>query len=187
MQKKDLYYNKVMAKFEEKSIVVLNLLSEGYNMTDAAKKANISKDTLYEWIKTKTDFSDAVKRAKEEGEQKAVRDVEAALLDLAKGREWEEVVTEYEGRPNPKYDPNDPDSGDPVIPVIKKQRRVRKHIPPSADAIKFYLTNKRPDIWKNRQQQEIANLDLLKNLRVEQVGSKDDEGLIVNSEDDIKD
>lgn len=168
------------SKYEEKMPVVLQNLSNGYNMTEAARKAGISKDTLYEWMKQHPDFSDAVQYARREGEQKAIHDVELALLDLAKGKDWEEVISEYAAAPNPKYDPDDPTSGEPIIPVIKKQRRFRKHIPPSVEAIKFYLTNKAPDQWKNRQEHDIPNLDILRNLRVERSGNSSSEGLELN-------
>ena len=173
------------SKFEEKAPIVLGFLSDGYTNKEAAQKAGVEEHTFYDWLREKPTFFQLVQDARRNGEQKAIAAVESSLLDLAKGFEYEEVTTEYESQKNPEYDPKK--GGEKYIPVIKKQKRTKKRVIPSIEAIKFYLTNKCPDIWKNRQQQEIANLDLLKNLRVEQVGTKDDEGLIVNSEDEIKD
>lgn len=173
------------SKFEEKAPIVLGFISEGYTIKEAAQKSAIDDHTVFEWMRSNPSFFTLVQNARKDGEQKAIAAVESSLLDLAKGFEYEEVTTEYESQKNPDYDPKK--GGEKYIPVIKKQKRTKKRVIPSIEAIKFYLTNKAPDIWKNRQQQEIANLDLLKNLRVEQVGTKDDEGLIVNSEDDIKD
>ena len=175
-----------VSKFEEKSAEVLNLLAQGYNFGDTCQKVGINRTTLFRWMEDNATFATEVKRARKEGEQKAIEKVEAALLDLAMGKDWEDVTTEYEARPNPKYDPENPASGEPVIPTIKKQRRVKKHIPPQAEAIKFYLTNKAPELWKNRQQQEIANLDVLKDLRIERV-KPEASGRIVHSEDEIDD
>lgn len=173
------------SKFEEKAPIVLGFISDGYTIKEAAQKSAIDDHTVFEWMRNRPSFFTSVQDARKNGEQKAIAAVESSLLDLAKGFEYEEVTTEYESQPNPNYDPKQ--GGEKYIPVIKKQRRTKKRVIPSIDAIKFYLTNKAPDIWKNRQQQEIANLDLLKNLRVEQVGTKEDERLVVSSEDDIKD
>lgn len=167
------------SKFEEKSAEVLNLLAQGYNIGETCKKVSIDRTTFENWVNDNSAFSAEVKRARKEGEQRAIEDVEHALLDVAKGFEYEEVRTEYESKLNPETNKYEP--------TIKKQVRIKKRVMPTVEAQKFFLTNKAPDIWKNRQQQEIANLDLLKNLRVEQVGTKDDEGLIVNNENDIKD
>ena len=130
-----------MAKYKDKAPEILNYLSQGFNITEASEKAGINKDTFYEWMR-KPDFSDAVKRAKKEGEYRSVNDVEVALLDSAKGFEYEEVRTEYESRINPqtgKYEP-----------VIKKQVRTKKRVMPSVEAQKFLLTNRDPENWKNR-------------------------------------
>lgn len=173
-----------VSKFEEKSAEVLNLLAQGYNFGDTCQKVGINRTTLFRWMEDNATFATEVKRARKEGEQKAIEKVEAALLDLAMGKDWEDVTTEYEARPNPKYDPENPASGEPVIPTIKKQRRVKKHIPPQAEAIKFYLTNKAPELWKNRQQQEIANLDVLNGLTIDFKNIPDGDHL-ASSEDEV--
>ena len=172
------------SKFEEKAPVVLRFLSEGYTNKEAAQKAAIDESLFYAWLKERPEFFKSVQRAKKDGEGKAIAAVESSLLDLAKGFEYEEVTTEYESQKNPEYDPTK--GGEKYIPVIKKQRRVKKRVIPSIEAIKFYLTNKAPEEWKNRQQQEIANLDLLKDLRIERV-KPEASGRIVHSEDEIED
>lgn len=167
------------SKFEEKSAEVLNLLAQGYNIGETCQKVNIDRQTLQNWIDQNSEFSEEVKRARKEGEQRAIEDVEHALLDVAKGFEYEEVRTEYESKLNPETNKYEP--------TIKKQVRIKKCVMPTVEAQKFYLTNKAPDIWKNRQQQEIANLDLLKDLRIERVRTEKPSGKIVHSEDEIED
>ena len=72
--------------------------------------------------------------------------VERALLDAAQGFEYEEVRTEYESR-----EVVDEETGKKVFkPVIKRQVRTTKRVPPSTEAIKFLLTNRDPQNWKNR-------------------------------------
>lgn len=167
------------SKFEEKSAEVLNLLAQGYNIGETCQKVSIDRQTLQNWIDQHSEFSEEVKRARKEGEQRAIEDVEHALLDVAKGFEYEEVRTEYESKLNPETNKYEP--------TIKKQVRIKKRVMPTVEAQKFFLTNKAPDIWKNRQQQEIANLDLLKDLRIERVSSEKPSGKIVHSEDEITD
>ncbi len=173
------------SKFEEKAPIVLGFLSDGYTNKEAAQKAGIEEPTFYAWLKEYPEFFKSVQDARKNGEQKAIAAVESSLLDLAKGFEYEEVTTEYESQKNPDYNPKK--GGEKYIPVIKKQKRTKKRVIPSIEAIKFFLTNKAPDIWKNRQQQEIANLDLLKDLRIERVRAEKPSGKIVHSEDEITD
>lgn len=165
-------------KYEEKSAEVLNLLAQGYNIGETCQKVGIDRATLFRWQDENATFATEVTRARKEGEQRAIEDVEHALLDVAKGFEYEEVRTEYESKLNPETNQYEP--------TIKKQVRIKKRVVPSTEAQKFYLTNKAPEIWKNRQQQEIANLDLLKDLRIERV-KPEASGRIVHSEDEIED
>ena len=168
-----------MAKFEKSSVEVLNLIAQGYSNKDAAVKAGITEHTLYDWLNTKPQFFQSFKEAQKQGDLVRINSVEAALLDVARGFEYEEVKTEYESVLNQntgKYEP-----------TIKKQVRTKKRVVPQTEAIKFYLSNKAPEEWKNRQQQELVNLDALKDLQVRRVGKDDDASLVVCSEDEIID
>lgn len=170
------------SKYEEALPVILKALEDGYTNEDAARKAGIGERTFYDWLKAFPQFSQAVQRARKDGEQNAIARVENSLLSLAVGFEYEEVATEYESQPNP-----DKNSAEKFIPVIKKQKRTKKHVIQSVEAIKFYLTNKCPQEWKNRTEHEIANLDLLKDLRIERVKGSEPSGLISHSEDEVQD
>ena len=169
------------SKYEESMPVILKSIEEGYTNEEAARRAGIGERTFYDWMKMYPQFSQAVQRARKDGERNAIFRVENSLLSLANGFEYEEVMTEYESQPN-----TDKNSEEKFIPVIKKQRRTKKRVIPSVEAIRFYLTNKAPEVWKNRQQQEIANLDLLKNLRIDFANIPDGKH-IVNREEDIAD
>ena len=82
-----------MAKYQESAPIILAELEKGATQKEAAEKAGINIDTFYEWMKSKTDFSDAVRRAKENARLNAVATVERSLLELAQGFEYEEVRT----------------------------------------------------------------------------------------------
>lgn len=155
-------------KFEEAMPVILKALEEGHTNAEASKLAGIEPQTFYEWVRTKPSFSDEVQRARANGEKNAIARVEASLLDLAVGFEYEEVATEYESKPNP-----DAQSSEKYIPVIKKQRRTKKRVVQSIEAIKFYLSNKCPEVWKNRMDGNLNLGDVLKDMKVTHVYDKD--------------
>ena len=155
-----------MAKYAEVAPKILNFLEQGMSNRDAVEKAGLTEETFYKWLREKTEFSEAVHKAKEIGDQRAINEVERSLLDLAKGFEYEEVRTEYESRLNEKTGKYEP--------TIKKQVRTKKQVIPSTEAIKFYLTNKAPEEWKNRLEQNNTGT-LATDLRVNFVSGKGDE------------
>lgn len=169
-----------MAKYQDAAPVVLKALEDGMTMLAAAEQAGIHKDTLYEWIKTKPDFSDLVQHARKNSEQNAIDKVEHALLELALGYEYEEVATEYESRPNP-----DPDAKEKYIPVIKKQKRTKKRVIQSVEAIRFYLSNKAPEIWKNRTDGNLNLGDIMSGLKITHVYDKKDADGFPSSEAEV--
>ena len=162
-------------KYEEKSVEILGYLSQGYTNKDACEKASISEVTFYEWVNTKPNFSKSVQEARKLGDQVRIADVEHALLDIAKGFEYEEVRTEYES----KLD----ETGN-YVPTIKKQVRTKKRIVPSTEAIKFYLTNKAPEVWKNRLDQNTTG-NIVSDLRIEHVTKSPNDAKFPSSEDEV--
>lgn len=169
-----------MAKYAEAAPIILKALEEGSTQREAAKKAGIHIDSFHEWVNHKPEFSEAVHKAKEVARLNSVAAVERSLMRLALGEEYEEVRTEYESKLNPatgKYEP-----------TIKKQVRTKKNLIPQTEAIKFFLTNKAPEQWRNRQEHDIPNLELLANLHVQRAdGQTGTSGLISRSEDEIPD
>lgn len=135
-----------MKQKDEKKAEVLNYITQGNSQEESFRKAGIGKTTFYKWLEER-EFRDAVHNAQEEARiSKAdVRGVERALLDIAKGFEYEEVKTEYESKVV-----EDENGKKEYKPVIKKQVRTVKRIPPNVEAIKFLLTNRDPENWKNR-------------------------------------
>lgn len=155
-----------MAKYAEAAPKILELIEQGATYKDAAEQVGIGETTFYRWLEEKGEFRESVKRAKETGTLKAVAKVEATLLQLATGYEYEDVRTEYGSELNQKTGKYEP--------VIKKQVRTKKTVPPSTEAIKFYLTNKAPEEWKNRLEQNNTGT-LATDLRVNFVSGKGDE------------
>lgn len=137
---------------------ICKAFSEGATNEEAAKLGGIHIDTFYEWQKSKPEFSDAVKRAKDDFAQwqmnGILEDARKSLKILICGQEYEEVKTEYE------QDPSRPDK-----PRIRKQTRTTKKILPSPTAVIFALCNRDPEHWQNRIAQDVNG-----KLDVEQTG-----------------
>lgn len=127
---------------------ILNYIIKGYSQKEACKKAGIAEGTFYRWCDEDSEFREQVRSAQDEARitKADVRAVEQSLLDVARGFEYEEVKTEYESR-----EVVDENTGKKEFkPVIKKQVRTTKRFAPNVEAIKFLLTNRDPQNWKNR-------------------------------------
>lgn len=127
---------------------ILNYITKGYSQKEACKKVGIAEQTFYRWCDEDKEFRELVRNAQDEARiSKAdVRAVEQSLLDVARGFEYEEVKTEYESREVL----NEQTGKKEFKPVIKKQVRTTKRFAPNIEAIKFLLTNRDPQNWKNR-------------------------------------
>ena len=134
-------------EIKAKQVEILNHIANGYSQKEAFTKTGVAERTFYDWMKN-PQFMQEVHSAQDTARiNKAdVRAVERSLLDIAKGFEYEEVKIEYESR-----EVVDEKTGKKEFKlVIKKQVRTKKYITPNVEAIKFLLTNRDPDNWKNR-------------------------------------
>ena len=163
-------------KYAEKAVEVLRYISEGHSNKDAAQKAGISEALFYEWLNTKVEFLESFKEAKKQGDKVRINSVESALLDVARGFEYEEVRTEYESKLNPATQQYEP--------TIKKQVRTKKRVVPSTEAIKFYLSNKAPEEWKNRIEQNNTG-NLVTDLNIKHVSVSPDDVKFASSEREV--
>lgn len=103
----------------------------------------ISYQTFYDWQKRFPEFREALKRGKAPVDQ----EVENALLKRARGYQYEETVTEIEEVPTGKTDSN----GRPIMKQVKHIRKVMKTALPDTTAQIFWLKNRRPDRWRDKQ------------------------------------
>ena len=135
-----------MAKYN-KAIVkkITDLIrSDKYTIADLCQRVDISKDTYHEWMH-KPDFSDAVKRARDEFIESGLVACEKSLMNLIKGYDYEEIKTIYVDDSKGK-------------PKIKEQTKTKKHVAPNLGAIIHFQTNNDPN-WKNRQSTELTGKD----------------------------
>lgn len=106
---------------------------DGLTEEQIAHNMGIGIRTLTDW---KSRFP-AILASLKNGKAPVDVQVENALLKSALGFEYEETITEIEELPGGKQ---------------KKQiRKVKKYAPPNSTAQIFWLKNRRPDRWRDKQ------------------------------------
>ena len=105
-----------------------------------ARNCRISRQTLNEWRNTYPAISDALKKGKEVVDI----EVENALLKRALGYDVEERVVE-------ESDVNG-----------RKTRTTVRHVPADVTAQIFWLKNRRPEVWREKQVVEVSEESLAK-------------------------
>ena len=140
---------------------------DGLTDEQIAENIGISRSTLNEWKKKYSDISDTLKRGKEVVD----RQVENALLKRALGYEFEECTyvsvemsqEEYDLRvdielaiwneKNPHATQDERDRFIMSIPKTKEilEKKVTKQVSPDTTAQIFWLKNRRPDKWRDKQ------------------------------------
>ena len=112
---------------------------DGLTDEQIARNCRISRQTLNEWRNTYPAISDALKKGKEVVDI----EVENALLKRALGYEYTETMVE------------ESENG-------FKTRRTKKFIPPDVTAQIFWLKNRRPEVWREKQVVEVSEESLAK-------------------------
>lgn len=105
---------------------------DGLTDEQLAAKIGITATTLYDWKNKYSVISEALKRGKEVVDV----EVENALLKRAMGYEYTETRTET--------------ADDGTVKTIVMQ----KTMPPDTTAQIFWLKNRRPAVWRDKQQVE---------------------------------
>lgn len=104
---------------------------DGLTDEQIAYNIGITAKTLYEWKKQYSEICEALKKGKEVVD----RQVENALLKRALGYKYEEIKTE------------ETEEGKKVTVTIKE-------VVPDTTAQIFWLKNRKPDQWRDKQQIE---------------------------------
>lgn len=108
----------------------------GATDVEVADFFGVERTTLWRWAQAHPDFCNALKVGKEASDER----VERSLFAKATGYTYDTVkVFQYEG--------------DPVIVPY------REHVPPDTTACIFWLKNRRPDLWRDKIQQELTGKD----------------------------
>lgn len=154
-------------------------------MTDEqiAHNMGISRSTLAEWKNKYPDISDALKKGKEVVD----RQVENALLKKALGYKYEEVT--YESVPCEPYVDNE--TGELKKTKLIPVKKVIKEVQPDTTAQIFWLKNRKPSEWRDKQSIEhsgetthnIKQANDLSKLSVEELKQLED---IISKTSDIQ-
>ena len=118
--------------------------------TDAelADKMGVTRSTLSRWKKDNSDISDAVSRGRTDAH--ACEEVEATLLRRATG--YTLTVTKPMKVKTVIYDETTGRRLSEKEEIVEAEEQI--HIPGDVGAIRFYLTNRAPERWKNRVEME---------------------------------
>lgn len=108
----------------------------GSTDSDLAAAFEVSEVTINNWKKAHPEFSLALKKGKE------LADAEVAdkLFKRATGYEHDEVDIR-------------------VVAGVVVQTPIRKFYPPDTTACIFWLKNRRPDLWRDKVEQEVTGKD----------------------------
>ncbi len=106
---------------------------DGLTEAEMATRFGVCRDTLHEWKRKYSEFSDALKESKEIAD----RQVEDSLYRRAVGFEYEEikVIATKDGK-------------------TAKVEKTKKFIAPDVTAQIFWLKNRQPERWRDVQRQE---------------------------------
>lgn len=140
-----------MAKYNKKIVenICALIRADSYTIAEICEQVRISKETYYQWLKTKSDFSDAIKKAEDEFNDLIVTEAKKSLIKMIRGYTVQEkrTVTADTGKKD--------DNGKPIVKV-KEHVVTDKHYQPNPTLVIFALTNRDPDNWKNRQENKIS-------------------------------
>lgn len=119
-----------MAKYNKKIVenICELIRADSYTIAEICRTVGIAKDTYYHWLKTKSDFSDAIKKAENEFNELIITEAKKSLVKMIRGYTVQEkrTVTADTG----KRDENDK----PIVKV-KEHSVTDKHYQPVPAAV----------------------------------------------------
>ncbi len=139
-------------KYSKKKLKLAEELArKGNTNKEIAAKLNIAESVFYEWCKKYPEFSEVIKKAREEY---AIPEVEGALFKLATGY-WIEEKRKIGIKTKKKTEDNAGNTEEDNEGLEKvRMEIIEKYIPPNPTAIIFFLKNRAPDRWKDRREIE---------------------------------
>ena len=168
---------KKMARYSKQIVQDICSLIEkdSYTNAEICKMVNIAESTFYDWKAKKPEFSESIKKAEEVFNGVIVSEAKKSLVKLIRGYSAQDkkTVTADTGKKD--------EDGKPIVKV-KEHSVTEKHYQPNTAAVIFALTNRDPENWKNKYNNEMSGSVTVKS----ELESLSDEELdnIINGEKD---
>ena len=129
----------------EKREKIFELAQAGYTDREISKYIGVGYSTFNRILANDKEFKESLKKAK----LKADITVENSLYKRATGYDIEQEIVEYIPGPGDK-------------PKVKGVKKIKKHIPADVTAQIFWLKNRQPAKWRDKQETNITVTDLSK-------------------------
>ncbi len=129
-----------------------DLSSRGAGMGDLAAAFGVSIWAIKLWRTVHAEFGQAIKLGREVADDR----VEMALYEKAIGYSFDAVkpMVVSQGRGEP---------------AVIEEYHYTEHVPPDTAAARYWLNNRRPELWKERVEQTNVNKDDVKQLTDEEL------------------
>ena len=148
-------------KYDEKFVKIAKVLCmRGATDDDLAEAFGVSRRTINRWKKTHEDFEEALTAGKEYADS----EVELSLYNRAKGIKKKTKVTK-------KIVEMDKDGN--TKPAKIETVETEEDIVPDVGACCFWLKNRRPDIWRDKQEIGIYEIEDMEGVEDDIYGSKE--------------
>jgi len=148
-----------------------------YNITEICGIVGINKDTYYEWLKTKSDFSDAIARAEIEQKHLFKAKAKRSMQILIDGIEYEETKTVIVSAKGGREKKTEVDENTATRKgEVKEVTKIKKYIPPNVTAVIYTLENADAENWKSRKSIELTGAggkDLIPSADYSKLSKKD--------------
>lgn len=132
-------------------MLIQSLLQNGLTLEQVAEKLDITTVTLLHWRQKYPSVKEAVIKGREPVDANVV----AALYKSAMGYTYKETILEPAKLTKKQIEAREKMKNPPPIPMVRK-RAITKHISPNVIAQIFWLKNRLPEEWKDRQNVNIA-------------------------------
>jgi len=130
LKKDDKWNTHIMPRLND----IKEWLVQGDTVREVCKKLSISPETWYKYCREHEILMELVNM----GRSVLCNEVEKSLLKLCTGYEYEELKTIVEEDKNGKK--------------RTKLEKIKRHQPPSAQAISFFLRNRMPEEWSDKKE-----------------------------------
>lgn len=142
---------RLIAKYEywltpEGLLLIEAWARDGLTDEQVAKNIGVNRDTLYTWKKKYPDISDALKRGKE------VVDIEVENALFKKATGFSKTIKKAIKVKEVLYEDGKRKSEKEHIEFVDEEI----YIPPDTTAQIFWLKNRKPDIWRDKQNVELS-------------------------------